>query len=86
MRKINFKKMKFWTGIDHSQIIEQDVRLDLGNLIYKFGDIRGMDLALRIYKSEGEIDLNDMEYGYLEEFVSSHCSPQMVEALQMKEL
>ncbi len=86
MRKINFKKMKFWTGIDHSQIIEQDVRLDLGNLIYKFGDIRGMDLALRIYKSEGEIELNDMEYTYLEEFVSSHCSPQMVEALQMKEL
>ena len=86
MRKINFKKMKFWTGIDHSQVIEQDVRLDLGNLIYKFGDIRGMDLALRIYKSEGEIELNDMECTYLEEFVSSHCSPQMVEALQMKEL
>ena len=86
MRKINFKKMKFWTGIDHSKIIEQDVRLDLGNLIYKFGDIRGMDLALRIYKSEGEIELNDMEYAHLEEFVSSHCSPQMVEALQMKEL
>ena len=81
--KVNFKRMKFWSGIDHSQIIEQDVRLDLGNLIYKFGDIRGMDLALRIYKSEGEIELNDMEYAYLEEFVSSHCSPQMVEALQI---
>ena len=81
--KVNFKRMKFWSGIDHTQTIEQDVSLDLANLIYKFGDIRGMDLALRIYKSDGELELTDLEYGYLKDFVSSHCSPQMIEALQI---
>ena len=75
--------MKFWAGIDHTQIIEQDVRLDIANLIYRCGDIRGMDLALRIYKSEADVELNEQEFSYLSDFVSSHCSPQTVEALQL---
>ena len=50
--------MRFWSGIDHTQKLEQDVRLDLANLIYRYGDIRGMDLALRIYHSDGDIELS----------------------------
>ena len=82
MKKVNFKKMRFWSGIDHTQKLEQDVRLDLAYLIYRYGDIRGMDLALRIYHSDGDIELSDDEFTYLQSFVSGHCSPQMVEAMQ----
>lgn len=60
--------MRFWSGIDHTQKLEQDVRLDLANLIYRYGDIRGMDLALRIYHSDGDIELSDDEFIIFTEF------------------
>lgn len=83
MKKVNFKKFQLWSGIDHSQTIDVDVRLDLANLIYRYGDIRGMDLALRIYRSEEEVVLNPEEVEYLDRFISGHCSPQMIEAFQL---
>ena len=76
MKKVNFKKMRFWSGIAHTQKLEQDVRLALANLIYRYGEIRVMDVALRIYHYNGDIELSDDDFTYLQSFVSGHCSPQ----------
>ena len=80
MKKINFKSMKFYTGIDHTQQIEQDIRLDIANLIYKNGDIRGLDIAQRIYKSEGIVELSDDEYSIIIILVKKFCTPQVIES------
>ena len=58
---VNFRKVKFYTGIDRKESIEQDISLDFANMIYYNSDIRGLRLAEKIYQAEGEIELTDEE-------------------------
>lgn len=62
MKKINFKHFKVFTDITKTQTFEADMRKSVANVLYmQFSGIAAHDLAFRIYRSEGDIELNDEE-------------------------
>lgn len=79
--KANFKRVKFYTGIDRRECIEQDISLDFANMIYRNSDIRGLRLAEKIYQAEGDIELADEEIALIRSLVNQHGTAMMVDAI-----
>ena len=78
---VNFRKVKFYTGIDRKESIEQDISLDFANMIYYNSDIRGLRLAEKIYQAEDEIELTDEEIALIRSLINQHCTAMMVDAI-----
>lgn len=69
MKKINFAALQIATNIKKDEHIIKDVREELANAMYQ--NARGigyMALAMKIYKSDGEIELDDNEFKLLKDF------------------
>lgn len=79
--KVNFKRVKFYTGIDRKECIEQDISLEFANMIYRNSDIRGLRLAEKIYQAEGDIELADEEIALIRSLVNQHGTAMMVDAI-----
>lgn len=71
MKKINFKEFKLFTDISQTNTVSSDVSRELADTIYKNANgIMAHDLAFRIYKSEGEIELSEEEVEFIKSFLS----------------
>ncbi len=69
MKKINFAEVKVATSIKKEDYRVEDMREQLADSMYKNATKIGyMALAMKIYKSEGEVELNDKEVALLKEF------------------
>ena len=79
--KANFKRVKFYTGIDRKECIEQDISLEFANMIYRNSDIRGLRLAEKIYQAEGDIELADEEIALIRSLVNQTGTAMMVDAI-----
>ena len=69
MKKINFTALQVATNIKKDEYIKRDVREELANAMYQ--NARGigyMALAMKIYKSDGEVELDDKEFKLLKDF------------------
>lgn len=69
MKKINFAALQIATNIKKDEYINKDVREELANAMYQ--NARGigyMALAMKIYKSDGEVELDDKEFKLLKDF------------------
>lgn len=74
MTKVNFKKFRMFLDITGERTKLFDIRREVADSIYtEMSGIVAHDLALRIYRSEGEIELNEEEINLLTEF-SKRCS------------
>lgn len=72
MKKINFKDFKMFTDISQSNTIQSDVSRELADTIYKNAHgIMAHDLAFRIYKSEGEIEMSNEEVEFIKNFLQN---------------
>ncbi|GEM_PF-762223 len=61
MKKINFKEIQIETEVDVFQTY--DLRKEVGNLLFKQATNLAMDeLSRRIFKSEGEITIEDDDF------------------------
>lgn len=64
MKRIDFSKFTLYYDLgdeNSTQIV--DWRKELGNyLLARLGGVEGVDLALRIYKSDGPLELSDDEF------------------------
>ena len=70
--KINFKQFKVYTDITQTKTKEQDMRLSFADTMYKnCNGIMAHDLAMRIYKSEGEVEFTPDEIAFLKDFLSN---------------
>lgn len=78
---VNFRKVKFYTGIDRKESIEQDISLDFANMIYRNSDIRGLRLAEKIYQAKGDIELADEEIALIRSLINQHGTAMMVDAI-----
>lgn len=59
MAKINFKEFRLYTSCDKATTIPMDVRKRIGDTLYLQGaGIAQAELALRIFKSDGPIELS----------------------------
>lgn len=72
--KMNFKSFPVYTGISREKTLPMNISLVISDGIY--GNVPGIQahsLALKIYQSEGEVELDDAEvqllYGSMDMFV-----------------
>lgn len=72
MAKINFKQFKVAQDIAHTKFSEHDLREGIANHLYKErGGIASLDLAMKIYRSEGETEYSDKEVGMLRDILAN---------------
>lgn len=66
---IDFKNFQMFTDISQNNSVTVDVRRDFADMIYKNANgIVAHDLALRIYRADGAIEINDEEKEFLTAF------------------
>lgn len=69
MKKIDFSKVEVPSSISKKHFQVEDMREQLADAIYKNANSVGyMALAMKIYKSTGEVELDDKEVTLLKEF------------------
>lgn len=81
-KKINFAKLLIYTSIAHKESIEQDVRETFADVIYRTcPGIAALELARKIYHSEGEEVYNEQELNIIRQ-ASRMCTAQFIETIE----
>lgn len=81
--KINFKEIKIYKDIAKTKVAVVDIQEDVANDLYEKGQGIGFHaLALKIYNADGEIELDDKEYGLLMAYANQMCTPAIIDTLQ----
>ena len=82
MKKINFKEFQIQENLFSDTKTLVDVREGFSNVVYKNSQgIKGLDLALKIYKSDGETEFNDDELQIIKN-ISEICIAPITKAIQ----
>ena len=82
MKKINFKEFQIQENLFSDTKTIVDLREGFSNVVYKNSQgIKGLDLALKIYKSDGEIEFNDDELQIIKN-ISEICVAPITKAIQ----
>ena len=82
MKKINFKEFQIQENLFSDIKTLVDLREGFSNVVYKNSQgIKGLDLALKIYKSDGEIEFNDDELQIIKN-ISEICVAPITKAIQ----
>lgn len=79
--QIDFTKFRLYTGISRKETRSFDVREELANSLYLAGrGIRMHDLAMRIFHSDGPVELDEADVQLLREFALT-LSPAFIDSL-----
>lgn len=82
MKKINFKEFQIQENLFSDTKTLVDLREGFSNVVYKNSQgIKGLDLALKIYKSDGETEFNDDELQIIKN-ISEICVAPITKAIQ----
>lgn len=82
MVRIDFARMPIWADIEHKVQVVKDIKRELADSMYRSGTgIAFHALALKIYNSDGEIELDDEEYRLLTSYAEQMCTPAIIDAL-----
>ena len=82
MKKIKFKEFQIQENLFSDTKTLVDLREGFSNVVYKNSQgIKGLDLALKIYKSDGEIEFNDDELQIIKN-ISEICVAPITKAIQ----
>ena len=82
MSKINFKEFGVFTDISKTKKDTVDARLAVSDNLYKHANgIAAHDLAMRIYHSEGEIELNEQDKALLQQHANACFTPLFIDSL-----
>ena len=78
--QIDFTKFRLYTGISRKETRPFDIREELANSLYLAGrGIRMLDLAMRIYRSDGPVELDEADVQLLREFAQT-LSPAFIDS------
>lgn len=81
--KINFEDVGIYTDIEHKTMVRLDMKKKIANDLYNRGQgIAFHALALKIYNSQGEIELSEEEYNLLMDYVRQMGTPAAIDALE----
>lgn len=81
--KINFKEFKLYTSIAQTETRAFDVREALSNGMYmSLQGIRAHDLALRIFRSDGEIEISAEDMAIIQEY-AKNLTPVFMDSLSL---
>lgn len=74
--KLNFKEFKMFVDIAQVETRTVDIRKEFADIIYKsVNGIVAHDLALRIYRSEGELEFTNPEEIQIMRSVAASATP-----------
>ena len=83
MAKLNLKELEVSQGITGQRKLKGDARESFADLIYtRVNGIMAHDLAFRIYKSEGEIELDNNEKEIVLKVAEQFCTPAFIDAIK----
>ena len=83
MKTINFKEFKMFVDITRTNKIIIDARFQVADLMYKTTNgVLSHDVAMRIYKTDGPVELNDDEFAFVEKFIKEHMTNIFNDSLQ----
>lgn len=83
MVKINFEDVGIYTDIERKTIVRHDMKKKIANDLYNHGQgIAFHALALKIYNSQGEIELSEEEYNLLMDYVRQMGTPAAIDAFE----
>lgn len=81
--KIDFNKLKVYTGLDKKQFILAQAAKELADGLYKTAmGISGYALALKLYNSKGEEEYTDEEFDIILNYANRYGTPFFIDALQ----
>ena len=82
MKKVDFKNYPIRMNIGSDEVKKVDTRESIGNAVYhNAAGVRGLDLAMKISKSEGVIELDDGEWNMLMQIDNQTLIAPVVETL-----
>jgi hypothetical protein len=83
MKKINFKELSVYTGISKRDKVTGDARESFANVLYThLSGIRAKNLALKIFNSEGEVELSEEDIHLIEAAANTYCVPAFIDAIE----
>ncbi len=83
MASINFKEFRLFTSIAQTETRTLDIREALSNGMYMaLRGIRAHDLALRIYRSDGDMELSDEDMAVIQEY-AKNLTPAFIDSLPL---
>ena len=82
-KTIDFTSFKMFTDISQEETVISDHRREFADVIYKnIPGIAAHELALRIYKSNGPIELSDEDLNILLPFVEQGFVPVFIDSFK----
>lgn len=80
---IDFQHFKMFVDITHVDRLETDIRKTFADLIYKNANgVVALDLSMRIYRSEGPLELTAEEMDFLNIFVRDTTTPIFMDSFK----
>lgn len=82
MKKINFKEFPMKKGLSSNDNTIIDIREEFANIIYNnVNGIAALTLAQKIYKSDGELEIDDDEESIIVNVVDQFCIGRLIDSL-----
>lgn len=79
--KVNFSTFRLYLSISKKEYKDMDIREVLADMLYQNSSgIAGLELARKIYNSDGEIDLNEKEVLLIKSLYPS-CKPVFIDSI-----
>lgn len=83
MVKINFSAIRVFKDLAKTKAEVKNMKEEVANDLYQNGQgIAFHALALKIYNTQGEVELDDKEYSLLMAYANQMCTPAIIDALQ----
>ncbi|MGL4520795.1 MAG: hypothetical protein ACRCUJ_14295 [Phocaeicola sp.] len=89
MKKVNFKELSIYKGISKREKVIGDARESFADILYSQSNgIRSHSLALKIFESDGEIEVTTEEEQLIVSIAERFCTPAFIDGLmeQLKPL
>ena len=82
MKNINFKELSIYTGISKKDKVTGDARESFADILYRQANgIRSHRLALRIFESDGVIELTPEDAQIIQAVAERFCTPAFIDAI-----
>lgn len=83
MKKINFKEIEIFADISRTKTFTGDGREEFANLLYTgCNGIAAHALALKIYQSDGAIEVSEAEEAMILAVAEQRCTPAFIDGIQ----
>ena len=83
MKRINFKEIEIFTDISKTKTFTGDGREEFANLLYTgCNGIAAHALALKIYQSDGPIEISEAEESIILGSAEQRCTPAFIDGIR----